>query len=455
MPDSTLKAIFFDLDGTLVDSIPFMQKIYLDFLRIYNYQGSIEEFNILNGKTLPEIIVYLKAKYNLASTIESLFKQYQVMLSDSYASAAPLRREALGLLSRIRSVGLRIGLVTSASQELAKSFLVENKFSHFFEHVITPDGIMKGKPNPDLYLRALEKFNITADQALVVEDSSQGAAAGRAAGIRTLQLVEGNVVDENIISNLSEVWDIVQNRQFRVFPISKNISVNVEPSQKIFEATLSSDVINEVNEIWETAKEKSPHLSNEKLFCLKTRKAERLSGEFIEYKYYFAQKKSKNLKEKLRLTPLGVSGCIYIDDSFVMAKRSAYITSYPGFYELVPSGGLNEMHVGLQGVIDFNYQLLTELREELGISQSLVQDTKPFALIFDQQDRVFDLGILISLKIDAAQILPYLKANAEYDMPFLLSTKSIESFIVQNFQKVVPTTLAMFEILNSNGVPTK
>ncbi len=132
MPDSTLKAIFFDLDGTLVDSIPFMQKIYLDFLKIYNYQGSIEEFNILNGKTLPEIIVYLKAKYNLASTIKGLFTQYQVMLSDSYASAAPLRREALGLLSRIYSSGLRIGLVTSASQELAQSFLVGNKLSHFF-----------------------------------------------------------------------------------------------------------------------------------------------------------------------------------------------------------------------------------------------------------------------------------------------------------------------------------
>ena len=72
--------IFFDLDGTLVDSIDIMYNIYRSFLKDFKIIGTKTEFNNLNGPSLKEIVIYLKKKYNFNSSVDELLIKYQNMI---------------------------------------------------------------------------------------------------------------------------------------------------------------------------------------------------------------------------------------------------------------------------------------------------------------------------------------------------------------------------------------
>jgi len=72
--------IFFDLDGTLADSLEIMYDIYIEFLKDYGIKGTAKEFQKLNGPSLKEIIIFLKKKYELKPTIKELLEKYQKMI---------------------------------------------------------------------------------------------------------------------------------------------------------------------------------------------------------------------------------------------------------------------------------------------------------------------------------------------------------------------------------------
>ncbi|MEK6646104.1 MAG: HAD hydrolase-like protein, partial [Candidatus Firestonebacteria bacterium] len=76
--------IFFDLDGTLADSIPAMYQVYLDFLNEFNKRGTKEEFEELNGPSLPEIVSILKIRYGLVGDEVSLVDLYKKQILDAY-----------------------------------------------------------------------------------------------------------------------------------------------------------------------------------------------------------------------------------------------------------------------------------------------------------------------------------------------------------------------------------
>ena len=81
--------VFFDLDGTLVDSIEIMYNVYINFLKLFNKVGSREEFEKLNGPSLYEIIIFLKSKYKLNLELDELVTKYQTMIEESYDDIIP------------------------------------------------------------------------------------------------------------------------------------------------------------------------------------------------------------------------------------------------------------------------------------------------------------------------------------------------------------------------------
>ena len=64
LAERALRAVFIDLDGTVLHTIPTLYDCYLKFLQGYGEIGSPEEFDRLNGPTLPEVILYLKERYD-------------------------------------------------------------------------------------------------------------------------------------------------------------------------------------------------------------------------------------------------------------------------------------------------------------------------------------------------------------------------------------------------------
>jgi HAD superfamily hydrolase (TIGR01509 family) len=79
---------------------------------------------------------------------------------------------------------LRLAVATSSVGASARPFLDRHQLTGFFEVIVTGEEVERGKPAPDIYLRAADKLGIHADACLVVEDALPGLAAARAANMR-------------------------------------------------------------------------------------------------------------------------------------------------------------------------------------------------------------------------------------------------------------------------------
>ena len=131
------------------------------------------------------------------------------------------------------------------------------------------------------------------------------------------------------------------------------------------------------------------------------------------------------------ITPLAVSGITYYTKDnkklFLVGQRSQNVTSYPGFYEFVPSGSIDVDKTSHSHLIDYYKQLIVELYEEVGIESSRINHMKTFALVYDAKDKVFDIGIAIELDSNFSNI-----NKPEYKEVSLVSEDDILNIITNN-----------------------
>lgn len=114
-----------------------------------------------------------------------------------------------------------------------------------------------------------------------------------------------------------------------------------------------------------------------------------LTGAFIPYRYFLASERSAEIKSALNIQAVAVTGMTRNKGGqWLLGQRSENVTQYPGYWELAPSGGIDEASMS-QGEVDFKEQLLRELKEETGIDK--VGCVVPKFLIQDQVSGMWEL----------------------------------------------------------------
>lgn len=179
------KAVFFDYDGTLLDSLENLYLCYADFMEGYGLAPSPKEFETLNGPSIYEVVQILKKKYCLSPAKESLYENYKKIIQLHYTNAS-LFSEVRETLHKLKSFGVSCSLVTSNSKVLTTTSLKNHKIYDYFDHLTFGDEVQKSKPNPEIYSKALEKSGLHRENVLVVEDSQNGVLAAKAAGLDVL-----------------------------------------------------------------------------------------------------------------------------------------------------------------------------------------------------------------------------------------------------------------------------
>ena len=115
-------------------------------------------------------------------------------------------------------LALRLAVATSSISASARPFLDRHQLTPFFEVIVTGDEIERGKPHPDIYLRAAEKLGIPADQCLVIEDALAGIAAAKSAKMRVAAIPDTRFVNRReykkeadyVLGSLSEIPSLVR-----------------------------------------------------------------------------------------------------------------------------------------------------------------------------------------------------------------------------------------------------
>lgn len=196
-----IKAILFDMDGVLFDSMKIHAKAWVYAMNKF-------------GIPFTEYDAYLREGMTGYGTIKEIFKERKgEIISDEICKKiyetkcdyfdskgkTEIIPGIIEVLKTVKEAGLDIYIVTGSGQ---KSLI--DKLNHYFpnyfskEKMITAFDVKNGKPNPEPYLMALKKGNLEAEEAIVIENSPLGVKSGHSAGIYTIAVNTGILKDDEL-----------------------------------------------------------------------------------------------------------------------------------------------------------------------------------------------------------------------------------------------------------------
>ena len=212
------RAVIFDLDGVLADSEPWWNEIDKKLLGEHGvtYRGEYHR-NVL-GVSYRLAVEFYKKAFGLTAFTEELMWRRGEIAAEFFANHVGLFPLTRVVIKELQQMNLRLAVATSSVSESARPFLDRHQLTAFFDVIVTGDEIERGKPHPDIYLRAAEKLGVTADACLVIEDALSGIAAGKAAKMRVAAIPDTRFVDvpeyekraDYVLSSLSDIPALVR-----------------------------------------------------------------------------------------------------------------------------------------------------------------------------------------------------------------------------------------------------
>jgi HAD superfamily hydrolase (TIGR01509 family) len=164
-------------------------------------------------------VEFYKKAFGLTAPTEELMRRRGEIAAEFFANRVGLFPSTRQTLEHLRQMNLHLAVATSSVSASARPFLDRYQLTAFFNVIVTGDEIERGKPHPDIYLRAAEKLGVPATECLVIEDALSGIAAGKAAEMRVAAIPDTRFVDAReyekeanyLLRDLSEIPPLIQN----------------------------------------------------------------------------------------------------------------------------------------------------------------------------------------------------------------------------------------------------
>ena len=216
--DKPIKGVIFDNDGTLMDT----EWVYSVAHKEMTGRDLEWSFKIhLMGKTPIEACRMTVEHYGLTEDPE-VFCARRTELVEKYWPTIPMMPGAEALIKKLKEMGIRQSIATASNH---KGFDMKSSGHRdivaYMDHVICGDDVEKGKPEPDLFLAALHKWDgIAAENALVFEDSPLGIKAANRAGIPAIFIPDSHMDAEAALKEYDAV-PILTIKSLEDFPFDR------------------------------------------------------------------------------------------------------------------------------------------------------------------------------------------------------------------------------------------
>ena len=193
-----LRAVLFDMDGVLYNSMPYHAKAWNRAMAQFGYDLPEEEVYMHEGRTGASTINLVSMRQRGVEESEERIQEIYKVKSDlfnEYPPAEPMPG-ALSLLRQLKEQGLMILIVTGSGQ-----LSLLDKLNHHYpdifrrELMVTAFDVKHGKPHPEPYLMGMQKGGLRPEECIVVENAPLGVRAAKAAGIFTVAVNTGPLPD--------------------------------------------------------------------------------------------------------------------------------------------------------------------------------------------------------------------------------------------------------------------
>ena len=197
------KAVIFDLDGTLLDNNPYHLKSWIEYLKNQGRNISEEEFNTnINGRTNKDVIEYI---YERKMSDEEILK-YSLEKEAVYRKVyKPYIKPVEGLvnfLEVLEEKNIPMAIATSGIQPNIDFMFEHVPIKKYFKKVLNSSHVIKGKPDPEIYLKASSLLDVSPENCLVFEDAVVGIKSAKAAGMKVIAISTTQSIEDLAIADM-------------------------------------------------------------------------------------------------------------------------------------------------------------------------------------------------------------------------------------------------------------
>lgn len=198
--------IFFDLDGTLIDSNGVWLQVDHAFLGRRGLEVTPEYTYTVGHSIFPVAAQFTKDYYHLEDSPQDIMAEWRGLAYDAYAHTIPLKPGARELLDSLRSRGADMALLTAGLPELAKAAVARHGLEPYFRGLFFAQDVGREKKDPEVYRIAARQYGVSPADCVLVEDAPHNCAAAKTAGFRVVGIYDDFYAKQ---------WDLVVENSHR------------------------------------------------------------------------------------------------------------------------------------------------------------------------------------------------------------------------------------------------
>jgi HAD superfamily hydrolase (TIGR01509 family) len=179
-----IKAIIFDFDGVILDTEISMFLAWQEIFHAYGLSLSMQEWAGFLGHSADPVEPYVILENHLKKPIDrETLRSKRIQRESELLRSQEAMPGVESLIHEAKSLRVRLAVASSSDRNWVTKYLTSLKLIHFFDVLKCAEDVRYTKPEPDLYIAALEALGIRPDEAIALEDSINGVKAAKAAGI--------------------------------------------------------------------------------------------------------------------------------------------------------------------------------------------------------------------------------------------------------------------------------
>lgn len=182
-----IKAVIFDMDGTLIDSQPIWYQVCTDFFQQNGFPVTMDDMIKLTGSPVAKLVDYVLQTHGQkgkerAQLITGLM-DYAV---SEILAAKPLMPNVKEVLAQLKQQGIKMAVASASPRNMLQGIVDSCGIAEYFDYLASAEELDYNKPHPAVYLHAAQQLGVNPTECFAVEDSVLGMISGKAATMKTV-----------------------------------------------------------------------------------------------------------------------------------------------------------------------------------------------------------------------------------------------------------------------------
>ena len=185
------KGAIFDMDGTLLDSMPVWKRLTAGYLEQFGVHITDQDYAATEGMSQPEVAQFFIERYpSLPLNVQGLLDGMDELITARYAAIAKPRAGVTAYLDGLRARGVKMAVATLTARRHAEKALRDRGMLDYFDFMLTIEDVGVSKWEPDIYLQSAARMGLTPAQCVVFEDAPYACTTAKRAGFYVCGVLE-------------------------------------------------------------------------------------------------------------------------------------------------------------------------------------------------------------------------------------------------------------------------